>query len=148
MSDSVIPWTVACQAPLSIEFSRQKYWSGYPVSSPGDLPNPVIELGSPALQEDSLPYEPPGKSPGKEHSSYKVLIEFIFSSNLVILFFLLNYIEIKLVNFSLTWKVNLIMALFFLRLFFSFFPFSFSGLIKLVCLNYCVLKYFIRILES
>ena len=52
------PWTVAHQAPLSLEFSRQEYWSGLPFPSPGDLPNPGIEPGSPALQEDSLPSEP------------------------------------------------------------------------------------------
>ena len=42
-------------------FSRQEYWSGVPFPSPGDLPNPGIEPGSPALQEDALPSEPPGK---------------------------------------------------------------------------------------
>ena len=61
MSDSATPWTVVCQAPLFMEFSRQEYWSGLPFPSPGDLPNPVIELGSPALQADSLPHELPGK---------------------------------------------------------------------------------------
>ena len=45
------------QAPLSMIFSRQGYWSGSPFPSPGDLPNPGIELGSPALQADSLPTE-------------------------------------------------------------------------------------------
>ena len=43
VSDSVIPWTVACQAPLSMVFSRQEYWNGLPFSSPGDLPDPDIE---------------------------------------------------------------------------------------------------------
>ena len=52
------PWTVACQAPLSMEFSGQEYWSGYPSSS-GDLPNLGIEPRSPALQAESLPSEPP-----------------------------------------------------------------------------------------
>ena len=52
-------WTVARQAPLSIEFSRQKYWSGLPFPSPGDLPDPGIEPGYPALQADSLLPEPP-----------------------------------------------------------------------------------------
>ena len=53
---------VAYQAPLSMEFSRQEYWSGLPGPSPeGDLPDPGIKLGSPALQADSLPAEPPGK---------------------------------------------------------------------------------------
>ena len=56
------PWTVAYQAPPSLGFSRQEYWSGLPFPSPGDLPNPGIEPGSPVLQADALPSEPPGKS--------------------------------------------------------------------------------------
>ena len=55
------PWTVARQAPLFMEFSMQEYWSGLPCPSPGDLLNPGIEPGSPALQADSLLTEPPGK---------------------------------------------------------------------------------------
>ena len=55
------PWTVAYQAPQSMEFSRQEYWSGLPFPSPEDLPNPGIKPGSPALQADALPSEPPGK---------------------------------------------------------------------------------------
>ena len=51
------PWTVAHQAPLSMGLSRQEYWSGLPFSSPGDLPNPQIEPGSPALQAESLTTE-------------------------------------------------------------------------------------------
>ena len=47
----------ARQAPLSVGFSRQEYWSGWPFPSPGDLPDPGIELRSPALQADSLPFE-------------------------------------------------------------------------------------------
>ena len=50
MSNSATPWTVAHQAPPSMEFSRQEYWSGLPFPSPGDLPNPGIEPRSPALQ--------------------------------------------------------------------------------------------------
>ena len=50
------PWTVAHQAPLSMEFSRQEYWSGEPFPSPGHLPDPGITLGSRALQVDSLPF--------------------------------------------------------------------------------------------
>ena len=55
-------WTVARQAPLSMGFPRQEYWSGLPFPSPGDLPDPGIEPGSPSLQADSLLSEPPGKS--------------------------------------------------------------------------------------
>ena len=55
------PWTIACQAPLSTEFSRQEYWSGFAISFSRGLPDPGIELGSPALQADSLPCELPGK---------------------------------------------------------------------------------------
>ena len=47
------PWTAALQVPLYKEFSRQEYWSGVPFSSPGDLPDPGIETGSPALKADS-----------------------------------------------------------------------------------------------
>ena len=52
---------MAHQAPLSMECSRQEYWSGLPFPSSGDLPDPGIEPGSPALQADSLASEPPGK---------------------------------------------------------------------------------------
>ena len=52
---------IAHQAPLSMEFSRQEYWSGLPFPSPGDLPNPGIKPRSPPLQADSSPSEPPGK---------------------------------------------------------------------------------------
>ena len=56
-----IPWTVACQAPLSIGYSRQEYWSGLSCPSPEDLPDPGIESRSPALQADSLATELQGK---------------------------------------------------------------------------------------
>ena len=55
------PWMVAYQAPRSMGFSRQEYWSGLPFSSPGDLPNPGIKPRSPALQTDALLSEPLGK---------------------------------------------------------------------------------------
>ena len=63
------PWTVAYQAPPSMGFSRQEYWSGLPFPSPGDLLNPGIEPGSPALQADALPSEPQGKS--EKESKYE-----------------------------------------------------------------------------
>ena len=65
------PWTVDCQAPLSMGFSRQEYWSGLPFTSPGDLPNPGIEpasLVSPALAGGFFT-EPPGK-PSPKHLTY------------------------------------------------------------------------------
>ena len=54
-----IPWTLAHQAPLSMEFSRQEHWSGLPFPSPGDLPDPGLEPRSTALQAESLPTELP-----------------------------------------------------------------------------------------
>ena len=57
----VTPWTIACQAPLSVGFSRQEYWSGLPFPSPGDLPDPGIEPRSPKLQADTLTSEPSAK---------------------------------------------------------------------------------------
>ena len=56
----VTAWTGAYQAPPSMGFSRQECWSGFPFPSPGDLPDPGIEPGSPTLQADALPSEPPG----------------------------------------------------------------------------------------
>ena len=76
MSDSAIPWTVAYQAPLSMGFSRQEYWSGLPYwsgllfPSPGDLPDPGIEPGFLALETDALTSEPPGK-PRVAHNMLK-----------------------------------------------------------------------------
>ena len=59
--DCSLPGSSAYQAPLSMGFSRQEYWSGLPFPSPGDLPNPGLKPGSPALQADALTSEPPGK---------------------------------------------------------------------------------------
>ena len=55
------PWTVALQAPPSMGFAKQAYWSGLPFPSPGDLPIPGIKPRSPALRADTLTSEPPGK---------------------------------------------------------------------------------------
>ena len=54
-------WTVTSQSPLSMWFSRPKYWSGLPFPSPGDLPNPEVESRSPVIQADSLPSDPLGE---------------------------------------------------------------------------------------
>ena len=62
------PWTVAYQAPPSMGFSRQECWSGLPFPSPGDLPHPGIEPGSPALHADASPSEPYNLGEGKKHS--------------------------------------------------------------------------------
>ena len=69
------PWTVAYQAPLSMGFSRQEYWSVLPFPSPGDLPNPGFKPWSPALQTDALPSKPPGRVlflAGLELNRYRV----------------------------------------------------------------------------
>ena len=63
----VTPWTAACQAPLSIGFSRQEYWSRLPCPPSGDFPDPGIEFASPALQKGSLPLSH-GGSPYIHHS--------------------------------------------------------------------------------
>ena len=77
LSDSLTltPQTVVCQAPLSMEFSRQEYWSGLPFPSPGNLPNPGIKPWSPTLQADSLSSELPGMPLG-----LSTHIKYIFNS--------------------------------------------------------------------
>ena len=76
MSNSATLWTVACQAPPSMGFSRQEYWSGWPGLPPGNLPDPGIEpksLMSPALAGGSLPLVPPGKPKYKSTCSFALL---------------------------------------------------------------------------
>ena len=72
-------WTVAHQAPPSMGFSRQEYWSGLPFPLPGDLPNPGIESRSPALQADALTSEPPAKL--YSYTWYQKSQEFLYLSN-------------------------------------------------------------------
>ena len=72
----VTPWTVAYHAPLSMEFSRQEYWSGLPFPSPEDLTNPGIEAGSPTLYTDTSPSEPLRKSVWKR-AAYNFLVTII-----------------------------------------------------------------------
>ena len=85
------PWTRAHQAPLSMEFSWQEYWSGLPFPSPGDLPNPGIEPGSPALQANSIPPEPAweplfavsgSSSPGAVHGHLTAVASLLASCSL------------------------------------------------------------------
>ena len=66
---------VAHQAPLSMGFSRQEYWSGLPFPSPGDLPDPGIEPRSPTLQADALTSEPPGKPISRQETT-KIWIKY------------------------------------------------------------------------
>ena len=95
------PWTVAHQAPLSMEFSRLEYWSEWPFPSPGDLPNPGIKPGSPALQADSLLSEPPGKlwPTGNRHAGDRVccfqncIMPFLFTLRVLHLLLPSNHLE-------------------------------------------------------
>ena len=64
----VTPWTVAYQAPPSMGFGKQEYWSGLPFPSLGDLPDPGIKPGFPAFQADALTSEPPGKPQSESRS--------------------------------------------------------------------------------
>ena len=73
----VTPWTVQ-----SMEFSSPEYWSGQPFASPGDFPNPGIQLRSPALQADSLPVEPQGKSKNTGVGSLSLLQELFLTQEL------------------------------------------------------------------
>ena len=75
------PWTVAYQAPPSMGFSRQEYWSGLPFPSPRDLPNPGIEPRSPEFQADDLTSEPPGKPQYNTYSNAQILYETSSSIN-------------------------------------------------------------------
>ena len=78
------PWIVAHWAPLSMGFSRQEFWSGFPFLPPGDLPNPGIKPSSPSLAGIFFTTEPPGKPHKvlqKEHNrSYMILIDRSFSN--------------------------------------------------------------------
>ena len=84
------PWTVAHQAPPSMVFSRQEYWSGLPFPSPGDLPNPGIEPRSPALQADALTsaQDPPNEERGNQWMNW----ESVEPLGVVVTFFFLCYL--------------------------------------------------------
>ena len=84
----VTPWTVAYQAPLSMGFSRQQYWNGLPFPSPGDLPNPEIEPGSPALQADTLPSELPGKP--------QIFFKYLFNPKYLLIWIFLHFFALVL----------------------------------------------------
>ena len=75
----VTAWIVAHQAALSMKFSRQEYWTGLPFPPPGDLPKLGIEPGSPALQADSLPPEPPGWAGSNQRRIQEERVSGLFS---------------------------------------------------------------------
>ena len=85
----VTPWTVAHQAPPSMGFSRQEYWSGLPFPSPGDLPDPGIKPRSPTLQAGALASEPSGKPNGYTVSLYFLMTNSLHSKELFLPFNLL-----------------------------------------------------------
>ena len=77
------PWIAAHQAPLSMGFSRQEHWSGLPFPSPGDLPNPGVKPGSPALQADSLATELQEKLRGSiSLAKLRALWSYVVSANI------------------------------------------------------------------
>ena len=89
-------WTVICQAPLSMRFSRQEYWSGLPCPSPGDLPDPEIEpasLMSPALAAGSLPLAPPGRPQSSKETNFYIERD-NFLTRLFWIFLWLNKLEL------------------------------------------------------
>ena len=96
----VTPWTVAYQAPPSMGFSRQEYWSGLPFPSPGDLPKPGIEPVSSALQTDTLPSEPPGKP----CTSLVMLITVMFGSHISVCMCAQLFSRVQL--FETSWTVS------------------------------------------
>ena len=77
-NDSVTPWTVAHEAPLSMGLPRQEYWSGLSFPSPGDLPDPGIETASPALQADSLLLSHQG-NPKKRKNYFQIPLKLLGS---------------------------------------------------------------------
>ena len=143
----VIPWTVARQAPLSMRFPGQEYWSGLPFSSPGCLPDPGIETMSPALAGEFFTTE----SPGKPHKPLQsILIFSIYSVSLVVCHFLFQFFFLYLLPFFLTipvfgfhWYFCLIQQLSFflfyiLLIYFnlhSFLPYTLYGVIVLFLLT-------------
>ena len=109
-----ISWTVAQQAPLSMEFSRQEYWSRLPFPSPGYYPNLGIKPVYPTLQADSLPSEPSGKPSNITYFKYYIIVIkctniyickwWVYSINLITLhynYFLYQYQNINKTSFKL-----------------------------------------------
>ena len=104
-----IPRTAACPTPLSMEFSRQEYWSGLPFLSLGDLPNLGTEPGSPALQADSLQTDPSGKqSPRRVMSKNVLTIDWTVAlishaSKVMLKSYMLGFSIMRTKNFQVPW---------------------------------------------
>ena len=98
-------WTVARQASLSMGFSRQEYWSGQPFSPPGDLPDPGMQHRSPVLQADSLPSEPPGKSP--ELCMYLCMEMWLYSVCIYIVYACIYSVYACIYTYIYTWCVHM-----------------------------------------
>ena len=96
VSDSVTPRSVVRQALRFMGFSRQEYWNGLPFPSPGDVPDPGIKPGSPALQVDSLSSEPPGKPKESPGSFKKQAIEHDISRGHLIVKCILLYLKVHM----------------------------------------------------
>ena len=87
------PWSASCQAPLSIGFSREEFWSGLPFPPPGESSHPGIEFVSPALHMDSLPTETLGKPQNSVRlfkKSYVIKYNFVIDLNLTVVLFLIT----------------------------------------------------------
>ena len=115
------PWTVACQASLSMGFPRQEYWSGLPFPSPGIFPTQGSNQGLLALQADSLPSEPQGSpSPQKciiiqtQKSIYYVIPFCLCGDDHIVFLFqsvdMVNYIDFQMLIYQMTDEPHLIMA--------------------------------------
>ena len=95
----VTPWTVACQAPLSMRFSRQEYWSGLPDPPSGDLPHPGMEAMSPVLQVGSLLLSPWGSSQSNYPPVKENIVKMtILSTDSMQAVYIVNAIPIKLLR--------------------------------------------------
>ena len=109
------PWTIACRAPLTMEYFKQEYWSGLPFPPLGDLPDPGIEPTSPALPVGSSPTEPPGKP------QYVLLSSMNISTHIWIFILMLDFFE----DLCRNWSGKRLAA--FLQ------SSSFEGMVSLMC---------------
>ena len=131
----VTPRTVSYEAPLSVGFSRQEYWSGLPFPSPGDLPNPGIEPGSPALQADKPPGHFSELTPAVLHCCVPLALcstsHDLLSISLLLKNSFLNYWTFSFLINSFFMGLSLAVLLPHLHFLFSFTPHLFSALCDL-----------------